>query len=98
MLGGVVCVYKDNIEGDIFDEAGESDGKVVAGVLQDRVRIPKYRHPFPYFMIAYGRTEDYPFFEMAKKSGHQLFVDTSVELGHVGVKIHKPTDWLMEKV
>jgi hypothetical protein len=95
--GGIVTVHKDTIVGDIFDTSLETDGKVVDGVLQERLRIPKYKHAFPYFMLQYGRTEDYDFFEKAASVGHQLWADTSVEIGHVGVHISRPADWRKKK-
>jgi hypothetical protein len=91
--GGIVVVHKDDIDGDIFDESKNTDGKVIEGSYHDRLQIPKHKHTFPYFMIEYARTEDYGFFERARRVGHSLWADTSVELGHVGKHIHKPEDW-----
>lgn len=92
--GGITLVHKDAIIGDIFDgQKHEYDGCVTDGVLHDRLVLPNRDVKFPFFMIEYGRTEDYGFFERAQRAGHQLYVDTSVEVGHIGVKNFKVSDW-----
>lgn len=92
--GGIRLFHKDDIVGDIFDETiDENDGKVINGVHQQRVRIPNQDKVFSYFILGDGRTEDYGFFECAKRSGHQLWIDTAVEAGHIGETIHEPKDW-----
>lgn len=91
--GGVVTVHRDDLQGDVFDDASlPIDGQVLDGVLQLRLRQPKRKHPFAFFMLQFGRTEDYGFFEMAKRAGHQLWLDTGVEIGHIGEKTYKPAD------
>lgn len=91
--GGVVTVHKDDIEGDVFDDALASyDGKLIEGVYHLRLRQTKRKKPFSFFMLGFGRTEDYGFFEMAAKSGHQLWLDTGVEVGHLGEKVFTPAD------
>ncbi len=92
--GGVRLFHKDDIQGDILDNAiGEDDGKVIDGVFHQRVRMPTQDKVFSFFLLGDGRTEDYGFFECAKRSGHQLWVDTGVEAGHIGEFIHNPKDW-----
>lgn len=91
--GGLTIVHKDDIWGDVFDSTAETDGKVVEGVYHERLRQPMHKHVFPYFMTEYCRTEDYGFFERCARVGHPLWVDTSVELGHVGTHVNKPKDW-----
>ena len=92
--GGEVVIHRDDIQGDIFDGVtAEDDGKVVDGVLHDRLYLPKTKVEVPFFMLEYGRTEDYGFFERAKRVGHQLWCDTSVELGHLGDVIHEPAEY-----
>jgi hypothetical protein len=91
--GGVVTVHKDDIQGDVFDDdLSETDGKVVDGVLHQRLRQMKLTRPFAFFMLQFGRTEDYGFFEMAARSGHKLWLDTGVEIGHIGEHTYKPAD------
>jgi hypothetical protein len=91
--GGVVTIHKDDILGDVFDgDAADTDGKVVAGALHLRLRQTKIKRPFAFFMLQFGRTEDYGFFEMAARSGHKLWLDTSVELGHIGEKTYTPAE------
>jgi len=40
-------------------------------------------NPYPWFQITHNRTEDVGFFERAKRVGHQLWLDTSCEAGHL---------------
>jgi hypothetical protein len=91
--GGIVTVHKDDIEGDVFDGAtDEHDGKLIDGVLRLRLNQSKGSRPFAFYVLGFGRTEDYGFFEMAKRSGHKLWLDTGVEIGHLGEKIYTPAD------
>lgn len=92
-IGGIIVIHKDDIEGDIFDDSLTNlDNKVVDGIFHLRLRNLKSKRPFPYFMLGFGRTEDYGFFEMAKRSGHTLWMDTGVEIGHIGEKVYIPAD------
>jgi hypothetical protein len=89
--GGVFTIHKDDIHGDVFDESvDELDGKLVDGVLHLRARQTKIKRPFPFFILADGRTEDYGFFEMAARSGHKLWLDSGVEISHLGEKSYSP--------
>jgi hypothetical protein len=91
--GGVITIHKDDIQGDVFDDAlSSSDGKLIDGVLHLRLRQPQQKKPFAFFMLGFGRTEDYGFFEMAARSGHRLWLDTGVELGHLGEKVYTPAE------
>lgn len=91
--GGVFTVHKDDIKGDVFDESiDELDGKLVDGVLHLRARQTKTKRPFPFFILMDGRSEDYGFFEMAARSGHQLWLDSGVEIGHLGEKNYTPAE------
>ncbi len=92
--GGIVTVHKDDLEGDVFDDAQTNyDGKAVDGLLHLRLRQPRRKKPFAFFMLGFGRTEDYGFFECAARSGHQLWLDTGVELGHIGEKTYTPAEF-----
>jgi hypothetical protein len=91
--GGILTVHKDDIEGDVFDDAlADYDNKLIEGTYHLRLRQPRKKKPFPFFMIGFGRTEDYGFFEMAARSGHKLWLDTGVEVGHIGDKVYTPAD------
>lgn len=98
--GRRVVVHKDDIIGDIFDGTiDELDGKVVDGVMRERLVIPKDKIEVPFFMLEGGRTEDYGFFEKAARCGHQLWCDTGVELGHIGEDFRMPVQfhqWIRE--
>lgn len=93
--GGVYVAHNDDILGDVFDATvDENDGKIVDGALHIRLRQQHKHKPFPFFMLGFGRTEDYGFFEMAKRAGHQLWLDSSVTLAHIGEKEYRPEDTL----
>jgi hypothetical protein len=92
-IGGIIAVHKNDIQGDVFDSAlTKNDNKVLDGVFHLRLRQPTKKKPFPFFMLGFGRTEDYGFFEMAARSGHKLWLDSGVEIGHLGEKVYLPAD------
>ena len=82
--GGDVAVHRDDIEGDVFKEkSAPNDNKVVDGQWLFRVYSPAEPVNVPFFELRFGRTEDMGFFEKARRVGHQLWLDTSVECGHL---------------
>lgn len=92
-IGGVITVHKDDMQGDVFDDAiTDYDNQLIGGLYHLRLRQPRKKKPFPFFMLGFGRTEDYGFFEMAARSGHKLWLDTGVEVGHIGEKVYTPAD------
>lgn len=90
--GSLMAVHQDDIVGDVWDDTeGEFDNKIVDGVYHMRMRQPGPEDEFrvPLFALEYGRTEDMMFYENAKRVGHQLWVDTSLECEHlheIGIK------------
>ena len=96
--GGIMTVNKDSIKGDIFKDASDdTDGQVIDGVYHERLFIIDRETKFPFFMLEYGRTEDYGFYEKAAAMGHKLWADTSVEAGHIGDRVYTPADHREEK-
>jgi len=82
--GGDIAVHRDDIEGDVFEDVGDqTDNKVIDGQFRLRVYTPTEPINVPFFELRFGRTEDMNFFEKARRSGHQLWLDTSVECGHL---------------
>lgn len=82
--GGDIAVHRDDIEGDVFKEARDpTDNKVIDGQWRFRVYSPAVSVDVPFFELRFGRTEDMGFFEKARRCGHQLWLDTSVECGHL---------------
>jgi len=84
--GGYILLSDDQIQGEIPEDptthpyAGKvKDGLYYESVIQIAVNDPKY----PFFMCQYGRTEDMVFCEMARELGYEIWIDTSVEVGHV---------------
>ena len=83
--GGIVTTHKDDVYLD--DKVADTDvydGKIVNGQLRIRLTEPTLVNlRFPFFMIDHLRTEDIHFFELAERVGHRLYLDTSVECGHL---------------
>lgn len=85
--GGLAVIHNRDIIGDFgTPEKGypnhEHDGKVYRGQYRQRLIKPTLDVNFHYFMIDRGRTEDIFFFDMARRVGHKVWMDTSVECGH----------------
>jgi len=82
--GGTVAVHLDDLRGDVFDSyAAKEDELVVDGVFQQRLYQPASPIDVPFFALEYRRTEDIGFFEMARRCGHWLVVDTGAEGDHL---------------
>jgi hypothetical protein len=84
--GGAIVVHKDQVK----DEPPE---KICKHPYAGQVRKGIYYEPvvqfslpdvdFPFFISQFGRTEDFPFCEMVRKVGYEIWLDTSVEVPHV---------------
>lgn len=84
LTGGIIPVHVDDLRGDIFpDTEDETDGLVVNGQLRERLIEPPDGNQVPFFRTEFGRTEDYGFFEMAKRVGFDFWIDTTIECGHI---------------
>ena len=84
--GGIIPVHKDDIK-DALPDALKSKPKVYDGKLHLPICKPTIElKAFPWFVLMHTRTEDLIFFEMAKRCGIQLWLDTSVISGDVGPK------------
>lgn len=82
--GGIIPVHNEDIFTDGSDGTDVYDGKVINGQLRVRLMEPTLMGlRFPFFMIDHLRTEDIHFFELAERVGHRLYLDTSVECGHL---------------
>jgi hypothetical protein len=78
-------IANQNVNGKVdAEKRHHTDSKVVSGQLRTRL-IPVHTEPaaFPYFQTYGGRTEDMHFFECAAVAGHKVWLDTSVEEGHL---------------
>jgi hypothetical protein len=104
--GGLTAVHRQDILGDIpaMRAEGDMDGKVVEGVLQERVTLPTEPEPFPFYGLEYNRTEDLWFYELARRVGVQAWVDSGVECGHLrqqtvgGAEYRQENDPLVRQV
>lgn len=86
--GGLLAIRKDKVKSIDFDKKGRNPyaGTVRKGLYYDPVRPVQLDNPkFPFFICQYNRTEDLPFCEMVRDS-HEIWLDTSIEVGHVKEK------------
>jgi hypothetical protein len=91
--GGLLPVHKNDIEG-AFSDTHEHDGKVYKGQLRTRMTEPTIEnYKYPYFGLEFGRTEDIWFFELAARVGHKVWLDTSLECGHLRAKAFTGEDY-----
>lgn len=87
--GGLHVVHNNDVLGSVRASNGlayshEHDGKMYKGQLKLRMMNPTLANlRFPFFMIDHLRTEDIFFFELAQRVGHSLYLDTSIECGHL---------------
>ncbi len=82
--GGVVAIHREDIEGDLFNNMTDvADEKVINGLWSQRLYNPEKPIDVPFFVLEHGRTEDYHFFEKARRLGHKLWLDTSIEADHL---------------
>ena len=80
--GGLVVLRKDKIHS-LEGSSNPYAGTVRKGLYYDPVRPATLDNPkFPFFISQYNRTEDMPFCEMVRDS-HEIWLDTSIEVGHV---------------
>jgi hypothetical protein len=85
--GGCFPVLKSQLKDKLPDDFVVKHDYVVSGGFA-RIPIrkaPEYKY-FPYYVLDGGRTEDYGFFELARAVGHPLWIDTSVQSSHLGIK------------
>ena len=84
--GGIATVHKDDFTS-TFGGASKNKkmaGKVVNGQLRESLIEPTISDlKFPFFMIEHMRTEDMYFFDHARRVGHKVWLDTSIEAGHL---------------
>ena len=82
-FGDYYLVHKEDISGKprkdyIYDQKVHRGEMHIKMTPQDPAELAH----FPWYQMNHGRTEDVIFFERAKRAGHQLWLDTSLEAGH----------------
>ena len=78
--GGIVLGHNDDMN---IGNASETEG-VFGNMLHTElidVELPDFK--FPFFAVQHGRTEDLWWTEKAKRLGYKIYVDTSIECGHI---------------
>lgn len=83
--GGIVPVHKDDVVGEIpaWDDVKDFGGKLVNGMWSEAYCKPNIDVDLPWFFLEYNRTEDIPFFEMCRRVGYSIAMDTMVQCGHL---------------
>jgi hypothetical protein len=89
--GGLIALKNSQVKGEIPVEPNLKHPynlQVRKGVFHEPIVQVSHRDPkFPFFMCQFSRTEDMHFCELVRDS-HEIWLDTSVEVGHV-----KDTTW-----
>lgn len=84
--GGLLAILKENVKSMEGKGRNPYAGTVRKGLYYDPVKPVALDKPkFPFFISQYNRTEDMPFCEMLRHS-NEIWLDTSVEVGHVKEK------------
>ena len=84
--GGALLVRKDQIKGEVPEKKGNHPyaGQVRKGLYYEPVvQFAPSDADFPFFMNQHTRTEDMAFCELVRGLGHEIWLDTSVEVPHV---------------
>lgn len=79
--GGLTLVHKDDVSEAIPNLTQKLHGDMLVQQVSDPQEVFNYK--FPYFALEFGRTEDIWFTEKAKRVGYQVYLDTSIECGHL---------------
>lgn len=85
---GITLIHKDDISeelqnSDISEALPQIKQGLYDNLLVQKVIEPEFEPRFPYFALEFGRTEDIWFTEKAKRVGYKVYVDTSIECGHL---------------
>ena len=92
--GGIYLAHNDDLRGELDEKPHATDRKIINGQLRIRVKRPTLaKNTFPFFALQYGRTEDMPFYEAAARCGHKMWIDTSVECGHLRPAAYTGAEW-----
>jgi hypothetical protein len=83
--GGLIALKKSQIHGEIPDDPKKHIRANTChnGIYYEPIVKVTHKDPkFPFFQCQFNRTEDMPFCELVRDS-NEIWIDTSVEVGHV---------------
>lgn len=86
--GGMIIVHNDDIKVGSVSEIGVTPTSITRELIDPEIEVR-----YPFFALEHGRTEDIWFTEKAKRLGFKLFVDTSVECGHLYPRAFEGKDY-----
>ena len=80
-------VYQEEASSDLRSGLHISEDGIARVISKVKPMLIEHMGPgenLPFFVLEYGRTEDYAFCEMAKAAGVEIWADTSIECNHWG--------------
>ena len=83
--GGSLVIRKDQVQGEVPEKATAHPyaGKLKKGLYYEPVvQLPEATTEFPFFMKEFLKSEDVHFCKLARDIGYEIWVDTSLEVGH----------------
>ncbi len=83
--GGSLVIRKDQVTGEVPEKAVKHPyaGKVKKGMYYEPVIKADKAREFPFFLKEFLKSEDMHFSKLARDIGYEIWVDTSLEVGHV---------------
>ena len=100
VLGGAVLVRNNEVRGKVPERRGNHPyaGQIKGGMYYEPVvQFSLPDADFPFFMSQFGRTEDFPFCELVREVGCEIWLDTSVESPHVKEHVLTGEDYRDQK-
>lgn len=86
--GGIILVHKDDIK-----FGSDSEPGLYGNMRHSKLMDVDIDVRFPFFALEHGRTEDIWFTEKATRLGYKVYLDTSVECGHLYPRTFEGKDY-----
>ena len=83
--GGSLVIRNDQVDGEVPEAATNHPyaGQVKKGLYYEPVVQADKTKEFPFFMKEFLKSEDMHFCKLARDIGYEIWVDTSIEVGHL---------------